>query len=113
MSPLPHPASLELSNLTKAWGDTTAVNEIDLSVEGGSFTVLLGPSGCGKSTTLRLIAGLEEATSGQISIGGKDVTSLSSPARYLYGVPELCAVSAYFCDRKYSVWSQGAKSWQG
>ncbi|MGG9999176.1 ABC transporter ATP-binding protein [Pseudovibrio ascidiaceicola] len=80
MSNLNHPARLELSNLTKSWGDSTAVNNVNLSVDGGSFTVLLGPSGCGKSTTLRLIAGLEEATSGQITIGGRDVT-YHSPAQ--------------------------------
>ncbi|KZL19565.1 sn-glycerol-3-phosphate import ATP-binding protein UgpC [Pseudovibrio axinellae] len=81
MNHLKHPAHLELSNLTKSWGDTTAVNQVNLSVTGGSFTVLLGPSGCGKSTTLRLIAGLEEATSGQISIGGRDVTHRSPAQR--------------------------------
>lgn len=75
-----HPASLNLIGLEKSWGEMTAVNRINLSVEGGSFTVLLGPSGCGKSTTLRLIAGLEEATTGQIVIGGKDVT-YQSPAK--------------------------------
>ncbi|KZK89137.1 sn-glycerol-3-phosphate import ATP-binding protein UgpC [Pseudovibrio sp. Ad5] len=80
MSNLNHPARLELSNLTKSWGDSTAVDNVNLSVDGGSFTVLLGPSGCGKSTTLRLIAGLEEATSGQITIGGRDVT-YHSPAQ--------------------------------
>ncbi len=68
--------AIELENVSKKWGETTAVDSISLSVEEGSFTVLLGPSGCGKSTTLRMIAGLDTATSGTISIGGKDVTSL-------------------------------------
>ncbi|MDX5591993.1 ABC transporter ATP-binding protein [Pseudovibrio sp. SPO723] len=75
--------SVELANLTKSWGGLNAVNDISLSIPSGSFTVLLGPSGCGKSTTLRLIAGLEQATSGKIIIGGKDVTHASPAQRDL------------------------------
>jgi sn-glycerol 3-phosphate transport system ATP-binding protein len=67
--------AIELEKISKKWGETTAVDNISLSVDEGSFTVLLGPSGCGKSTTLRMIAGLDTATSGTISIAGKDVTS--------------------------------------
>ena len=65
---------IEVSALTKQWNDTTAVDAVSFSAAAGEFTVLLGPSGCGKSTTLRLIAGLEEATSGRILIDGADVT---------------------------------------
>lgn len=65
---------IEVSALTKKWNDTTAVDAVSFSAAAGEFTVLLGPSGCGKSTTLRLIAGLEEATSGRILIDGADVT---------------------------------------
>ena len=74
-------SAIELKNITKKWGDVTAVNSISLSVDEGSFVVLLGPSGCGKSTTLRMIAGLDTATSGSISIAGKDVTSLPPAKR--------------------------------
>ncbi len=73
-------ATLEIHGLVKRWGNTTAVDGVNFSVESGSFVVLLGPSGCGKSTTLRMIAGLENATEGRIVIAGKDVTHLS-PAR--------------------------------
>ena len=66
--------AIEARNLRKAWGDTVAVDGISFTAPAGQFTVLLGPSGCGKSTTLRLIAGLEEATGGEILIGGQDVT---------------------------------------
>ena len=59
--------------MVKAFGSTRAVDGIDLSVPEGSFFALLGPSGCGKTTTLRMVAGLEEPTSGAIYIGGKDV----------------------------------------
>jgi len=64
-----------LQGITKYFGDTCAVNDVDLVVEDGSFHTLLGPSGCGKSTTLRMIAGLETPSSGRIMIGGKFVYS--------------------------------------
>ncbi len=58
-------AAVELRGVTKAWGETRAVDGISFRVEPGHLVALLGPSGCGKSTTLRLIAGLEEATEGR------------------------------------------------
>jgi multiple sugar transport system ATP-binding protein len=60
-----------LRHLTKRFGNVVAVNDVSLRVEDGEFLVLLGPSGCGKSTILRLIAGLEDATSGEIAIGDR------------------------------------------
>src|SRR5437660_1508711 len=72
-----------LDDLTKRWGATAAVDHVSLVAEEGKLLVLLGPSGCGKSTTLRLIAGLEEADEGRISIGGEDVTHLPPAARKL------------------------------
>lgn len=74
-------SAIELINITKKWDDVTAVDNISLSVDEGSFVVLLGPSGCGKSTTLRMIAGLDTSTSGIIKIAGKDVTSLPPAKR--------------------------------
>ena len=74
-------SSIELTQVAKSWGPTTALQSIDLQIAPGSFCVLLGPSGCGKSTTLRIIAGLETATSGQVRIGGKDVTDLPPAQR--------------------------------
>ncbi|MCB1993306.1 MAG: ABC transporter ATP-binding protein, partial [Geminicoccaceae bacterium] len=69
--PLPE---VVLDGLTRRFGETTALAGIDLVILDGAFAVLLGPSGCGKSTTLRLIAGLDTATSGRIRIDGTDVT---------------------------------------
>ncbi len=67
-------SDLKITNLHKHYGAFHAVKGIDLDVPSGEFTVLVGPSGCGKSTLLRTIAGLEDASSGKIEIGGQDVT---------------------------------------
>ena len=67
-------ADLELVGIQKRFPGFTAIEEMNLVIPAGSFFALLGPSGCGKTTTLRLVAGLEEATTGRILIGGKDVT---------------------------------------
>ena len=72
-------ATVELSNLHKTFGSYTALENLNLKIADGEFLVLLGPSGCGKSTTMRLVAGLEEPTSGDILIGDKRVTDV--PAR--------------------------------
>ncbi len=74
-------ASIELSNVGKSWSDAIALHRIDLHIDAGTFCVLLGPSGCGKSTTLRIIAGLDSATSGQVLIDGRDVTLLPPAQR--------------------------------
>ena len=66
---------VELVSLTKRFGASTAVNAIDLQIEKASYCCLLGPSGCGKSTTLRMIAGHEEATAGDIVVCGRQVTT--------------------------------------
>ncbi|GER22338.1 polyamine-transporting ATPase [Zafaria cholistanensis] len=67
---------LVLAGVTKRFADFTAVDDLSLTVPAGSFFALLGPSGCGKTTTLRMVAGLEQPTSGTIGIGGRDVTAL-------------------------------------
>lgn len=70
-------ASVEFRNISKIFGSVKAVNDVSFKVEAGSLVTLLGPSGCGKTTTLRMIAGLEQSSAGQIFIGEQDVTQLS------------------------------------
>ncbi|MGI5525593.1 ABC transporter ATP-binding protein [Micromonospora sp. CA-259024] len=67
---------LSLANLTKRFGIFTAVDDLSLTIPQGSFFALLGASGCGKTTTLRMIAGLEEPTSGQVLLGDRDIARL-------------------------------------
>ena len=74
-------SSIETHNLIKEWGRVRAVDGVSFQVAEGSLTVLLGPSGCGKSTILRMIAGLEEVTSGSITIAGQDVTYQDAATR--------------------------------
>jgi sn-glycerol 3-phosphate transport system ATP-binding protein len=72
---------IELEGVAKSWGETTALHQISLRIEPATFCVLLGPSGCGKSTTLRIIAGLETASAGQLRIDGRDVGALPPAQR--------------------------------
>ena len=74
-------SSLRLTGLTKRYGATTAVDQIDLSIPSGSYCCLLGPSGCGKTSTLRMIAGHEQVSAGEVLLGGKYVTHSSAAER--------------------------------
>ncbi len=74
-------ASVVFENVSKLFGDFKAVDSVSFTVEAGTLVTLLGPSGCGKTTTLRMIAGLDSATSGRVLIGGKDVTRHAASER--------------------------------
>jgi putative spermidine/putrescine transport system ATP-binding protein len=65
---------LELASLSKSYGDTAAVRDVDLAIAEGQFVCFLGPSGCGKTTLMRMVAGLEQPTGGAILLNGKDIT---------------------------------------
>ncbi|MEK1929914.1 MAG: ABC transporter ATP-binding protein, partial [Pararhizobium sp.] len=72
--------NITLKKVNKSFGATQVIPGIDLTIEDGEFVVFVGPSGCGKSTLLRLIAGLEDTSSGTIEIDGRDVTG-AAPAK--------------------------------
>ncbi|MCC5982872.1 MAG: sn-glycerol-3-phosphate ABC transporter ATP-binding protein UgpC [Rhodobacteraceae bacterium] len=74
-------SGVNLQNVTKKYGETQVIHGVDLGIAPGEFCVFVGPSGCGKSTLLRMIAGLEETTSGEIRIGARDVTRLDPAQR--------------------------------
>jgi multiple sugar transport system ATP-binding protein len=76
-------SDLQIASVTKDFGETSVLKGVTLDVKDGEFISLVGPSGCGKSTLLRIIAGLETPTSGNISIGGTDVTQLRAADRNL------------------------------
>ncbi|MCX7889064.1 MAG: ABC transporter ATP-binding protein [Rhodobacteraceae bacterium] len=91
---------IELSQVTKGFGDVTVIPPLDLRIEDGEFVVFVGPSGCGKSTLLRLIAGLEDTTSGRITIDGRDATDLSPAQRGLAMVFQSYALYPHMSVRK-------------
>jgi len=75
--------TLELNNIKKSFGDVDVIHGVDLAIEDGEFVVFVGPSGCGKSTLLRLIAGLEDPTSGDIMLKGERVNNTPASERGL------------------------------
>src|SRR2546430_12522425 len=85
--------SVHLQHISKHFGATVALDDIDLKINAGELFFLLGPSGCGKSTLLRLIAGLHEPTSGRIFFNDRDVTSLGTEKR-----------NAVMCFQSYALW---------
>jgi len=72
---------VRLEGLSRHYGTVVALDHLDLTLAPGELIVLLGPSGCGKTTTLRLLAGLEDADTGRITVGGRDITGLSAAKR--------------------------------
>ena len=74
-------ADIKLRGITRAWGAFVGVDAIDLDIRDKEFMVFLGPSGCGKTTTMRMIAGLEEPTAGEIEVGGEVVTDMDARDR--------------------------------
>jgi multiple sugar transport system ATP-binding protein len=89
-----------LDQVTKSFGDVEVIQPLDLTIEDGEFTVFVGPSGCGKSTLLRLIAGLEDTTSGKIEIDGSYATSVPPAKRGLAMVFQSYALYPHMSVRK-------------
>ena len=103
-------AEIVIRNVRKEFGSFTAVQSSSFKVEDGEFFMLLGPSGCGKTTTLRMIAGLELPTSGEILIGGEDVARKPASQRDIAFVFQMFALYPHLNVRKniaYPLVSQG------
>ena len=91
---------ITLDKVTKSFGEVEVIPPLDLTIEDGEFTVFVGPSGCGKSTLLRLIAGLEDVSSGQIRIDGSDATNVPPAKRGLAMVFQSYALYPHMSVRK-------------
>ena len=101
----------EKINLQITDDGVVAVQEFNLDIADKEFIVLVGPSGCGKSTTLRMVAGLEDISEGELYIDGKLMNDVAQ--RYSYGISELCAISSYDRLRKYGFLSQTSQGKKG
>ncbi|MCU7376369.1 ATP-binding cassette domain-containing protein [Paucibacter sp. O1-1] len=107
-------ADVRLVNVQKSYGDTHVLRDVNLEVRDGEFMVFVGPSGCGKSTLLRTIAGLEDISGGELSIGGRrGQRGAAGRARHRDGVPELCAVPAHDGLREHGLRPAAGQGAQG
>ncbi len=103
-------AEIQIKNLRKEFGDFTAVRESSFTIEDGEFFMLLGPSGCGKTTTLRMIAGLELPTSGEILLDGEEISQRPPSQRDIAFVFQMFALYPHMNVRRnisYPLVSQG------
>lgn len=91
---------IQLKQVSKRFGDVEVIPPLDLEIEDGEFVVFVGPSGCGKSTLLRLIAGLEDVTSGAVIINGEDATGIPPARRSLAMVFQSYALYPHMSVRK-------------
>lgn len=95
-------SEIKLTNITKRWGNVTAVDDFNAIIKDGEFVSILGPSGCGKTTLLRIIAGFEKATDGQISIGSVLVSDSINGKLSTFVPPEKRGIGMVF--QSYAVW---------
>ncbi|BBK43683.1 sugar ABC transporter ATP-binding protein [Allostella vacuolata] len=102
-------AAIVLTDVSKDWGETRVLDDVSFTAEAGSLVVLLGPSGCGKSTTLRLIAGLDQVSSGRIEIAGRDVTGLKPGSRNVAMVFQSYALFPHLTVRENIVFGLKAR----
>ena len=98
-------------HVKKVYGKTEVVKDLNLTIHDGERLILLGPSGCGKSTTLRMIAGLEDISSGDLYMNG--IRSSLRRSRRCDGISELCALSAHDCAPEHHLRSLRPQDGQG
>lgn len=90
---------IEVKGVSKFFGDKMVLDYINLYVKKGEFVTVLGPSGCGKTTLLRLIAGFQTASEGEIKIAGKEITQTPPHKRPVNTVFRICFVPSFECVR--------------
>ena len=101
---------VSIRNVTKMFGDVVAVDNVSLDIQRNEFFALLGPSGCGKTTLLRMLAGLETPTAGEIVIDGENMAcNPAEQAAGQHGVPVLCRVSPHVGRAECRLWAQGRR----
>ena len=103
---------IELKNLTKNFDDQQVLRGINLDIYENEFLTLLGPSGCGKTTTLRIIAGFEEPSGGEVLFNGIEISKLP-PYKSKHRFPEICPFSPSECGREHWIRPESEKSGQG
>ncbi len=92
-------SKVSLEKVTKVYSNGfEAVHGIDLEIQDSEFMIMFGPSGCAKSTTLRMLAGLEPISGGQIKIGEELLTACAKISWHCNGIPKLCTLSAHECS---------------
>ena len=92
-------AARQIKGVEKCFGTTHIIRGVNIDIRDGQFTILVGPSSCGKSTLLRMIAGLEEITSGEVLIGGRDVNNMMPNERDIAMVFHNYALYPYMTER--------------
>ena len=98
---------IELKNLTKNFDDQQVLRGINLDIYENEFLTLLGPSGCGKTTTLRIIAGFEEPSGGEVLFNGIEISKLPPyQERSKYCFSEIRSFPSFECSGKYCIWSE-------
>ena len=106
-------ADLQLRGINKSFGVVPVITDVDLDIGDGEFVVFVGPSGCGKSTLLRTISGLEVPSSGQVFIGGEDVTDFDPSERGVAMVFQSYALYPHMTVEKISASGCGWAECQG
>ena len=104
---------MSLRGITKSYGDSTVVRDLNLDIASGEFFSLLGPSGCGKTTTLRMIGGFVDPTHGEVLLHGKDVTDLPPNRRDVNTVFQSYALFDHLSIWENVAFSCAAARWQG
>src|SRR5258708_3835358 len=107
---------VRMEGLSRRYGPVVALDGLDLTVQAGELVALLGPSGCGKTTTLRLLAGLEDADAGQITVAGADITRLPASKRDMGMVFQAYSLFPQMTARQSGPWGRrrrGVRSARG